>query len=575
MVSTKSMRASMGARRGALLAASLTAAACLGTSSEPPGGTTTTASSSASTGIGSGGGGTGGQGTGGEAPPPFTAPGPTLRRLLASHYVNAVRDLLGDGAAAVADPPPDSSLNGFDAIGAAQLAVGDAAIAQYESSALAIAAAAMGDMARIDGYLGCAPQGPGDVLCHKHFVAGFGRAAFRRPLDAEELDRYALIAHDAAIRLHDFRAGVQYVIAGILQSPSFLYQVEIGKPTSAPSLRRLTGYEMATRLSFFLAGTTPSPELLDAAEAGGLDAAEGVRKAAQALLAKPSARAAVAAFYSELFRLRDLDALTKDLSTYPQFSPALAQAMREETLRLIEDVVWTQNTDVRAILDADYTFVDDGLASFYGMTPPGGTGFQKVPAAAAQKRGGIFGHASFLSLFSHAKAASPTIRGKFIREMLLCEPIPAPPNDVDTTLPADATGLTMRDKLMAHQTDPKCAGCHVPMDSIGFGLENYDAVGAFRTTENGATIDTHTEIEGLGSFDGAAELGGLLRGSPSVSMCLVRNLLRASTGHLETGGEDATVAALAASLAASEYRLQDLLVELTASDAFRLVGPQD
>lgn len=555
------------ARHWALLLTSMSFAACAGLPEE-----STSSTSSSGTGAGH----TGGAG-GGDMPPPFTAPGPTLRRLLARHYTNAVRDLLGDAAAAAADPPPDSSINGFDAIGAAQLAVGDASITQYESSALAVATAAMGDMATINAYMGCAPQGVTDVLCHKHFVAGFGRAAWRRPLNAQELDRYGLVAHDAAIEYGDFYAGIRYAIAGMLQSPNFLYQVEVGKPvpSNAEGLRRLTGYEIATRLSFFLVDTTPSPALLDAAEAGDLDTAEGVRAAAKTLIATTEAHGAVASFYGEVLRLRELDTITKDLTAFPQFSPVLAQAMREETLRLIEDVVWVQNTDVRDLFDASYTFLNDDLAALYGASPPGTGSFTKVPVPPGQKRGGFLGHASFLSLFAHVKATSPTLRGRFVREVLLCQAIPAPPNNVNTTLPPDSDAKTMRDKLMVHQTDPKCASCHVLMDNIGFALELYDAIGAYRTMDNGAPIDPVTEAEGIGSFDGAMSLGALLHDHPSVPLCLIRNLLRASTGHVERDEEDAIIAELGAGFASSGYRLQDLLVELVASDAFRLVGPQD
>lgn len=557
-------------RLGALLAVSLMASACMGASGGPPAGTTTI-----DPGIGGATGGVGG--AGGVEHPPFDAPSPTLRRLLSRQYVSSVRDLLGDAAAAAAAPPPDSSLNGFDSIGAARLAVGDAAIAQYESSALAVATAAMGDMARIQAYLGCTPAGPHDVVCHKRFIAAFGRMAFRRPLDAEELDQLGFIAHGAAVEYGDFYAGVRYAILGILQSPHFIYQVEVGKPiaASAQGLRYLTGYELATRMSFFLVGTTPSAALLDSAAEGALGTAAGVRAAAEELLVKPEAREALAAFYGELFRLRDLDKTSKDLAAFPQFSPALAQAMWGETRRLIDDVVWDRNTDFRDILTADHTFVDPALAALYGMSPPSGSGFQKVPVAAGQKRGGFFGHASFHALFAHAKATSPTLRGRFVREMMLCQAIPAPPNNVNTTLPSNGAAKTMRERLEEHQKDPACAGCHELMDNIGFGLENYDAIGGFRSLDNGAEIDAKADAIGIGTFEGAAELGALLRDHPDMPTCLIRNLLRASTGHLETDGEEAAIASLAAGLASSGHKLRDLLVEIVASDAFRLVGKLD
>jgi PAS domain-containing protein len=499
-------------------------------------------------------------------------PSPTLRRLIARQYKNAVRDMLGDEAAVAAAPPPDIALNGFETIGAAQLAVGDQAVAQYESSARGIAAAAMQNSARIEELVGCAPSGAADSACHRELIARFGRLAFRRPLIEEEIAAYSVVALEAAQEFNDFYAGVEYAIAAILQSPFFLYQVELGAPDAAnPSKRALTGFEVATRISFFLTDSTPSDELLDAAEAGSLATAEGVREAARGLLEQPEARAALRGFYEEFLRLRELDGLVKDANTFPQFSASLAQAMKEETLSLIQDVVWERDADYREILDADYTFVNPELAAFYGYPEPAEPGFSKVELDPAQKRGGFFGHAGFLALFAHATSTSPTLRGKFVRERMLCQSIPAPPNNVVTEFPPGAEAQTARDRLKAHQEVPSCAGCHVPMDSIGFGLENFDGVGLFRTTENGADIDAKSEIDGI-PFDGARELGTALRSSENVPLCVTRNIFRHATGHVETAGEAEAIAALGKAFEASGYRLKELLVEMAASEAFRSVG---
>ncbi len=509
-------------------------------------------------------------------PQAFAPPAPTIRRLLARQYRNSVRDLLGPAAAAAASPPGDSALNGFDAIGSAQLGVSDDAVAKYEVSARAVATAAMGDTARIATFLSCDPAAPVDAsACRKDFARSFGRLAFRRPLDNEEVDRYAGVAEVASAEIGDFNSGIEYAILTFLQSPSFLYQVEIGGvDPQRPTLRRLNGYELASRMSFFLVGTTPSPELLDAAEKGLLNDADGARKAAQDLIAKPEARAALNSFYSEVLELRNLDSLVKNEDLFPQYSPKLAQAMREETLHLVGDVVWDQNGDYRDLLDADYTFVNGELASLYGLPAPDGDGsdFIKVQLPPEQKRGGLLGQASFLSLFSHTSLSSPTLRGKFVRERLLCQSIPAPPANVNTVLPTDPNAKTARQKLEVHQTAPGCKSCHVAMDLIGFGLENYDAVGAFRTTENGENIDARSEIEGMGTFEGARELGGLLRDEPKVASCVVKNIFRSATGHVDTFGETPELKKLDASFVDSGYRMQDLLVELVASDAFRLVG---
>lgn len=502
-------------------------------------------------------------------------PGPTLRRLLARQYRNAIRDLLGEGAALAVTPPPDTDVNGFEAIGAAQLAVNDDAVSKYESSARAAAAAAMGDIGRIDGYVDCSPEEPGDAACHSNFVARFGRLAWRRPLDQEEINRYSAIGVLAAEAYGDFHAGVAHSIAAMLQSPSFVYQIEIGVPAAASlDVRRLTGYEVATRMSFFLLDTTPPPELLDQAASGALDTADGVRAAALDLLERPEARGALRGYYDELLRLRHLGSLPKDASTFPAFTGSLAESMREETLLLIDEIVWDEDGDFRDFFDADHTWLDPELAAFYGVPPPSAEGFAQASLPPEQKRGGFLGHASFLATYAHATGTSPTLRGKFVRERLLCQNIPAPPPGVITVLPSDDEAKTMRDKLKMHQENPSCASCHKLMDNVGLGLENYDGIGAYRTTENGAEIDPVSDLDGV-TFDGAASLGAALREHPDVPACVVRNLYRHASGHVETEGEEKALLGVEGAFVKSGYRLKEALVEIVASDAFRNAGPLD
>jgi hypothetical protein len=170
---------------------------------------------------------------------------------------------------------------------------------------------------------------------------------------------------------------------------------------------------------------------------------------------------------------------------------------------------------------------------------------------------------------------SPTLRGKFVREKLLCEPIPPPPPDVITTLPEEVPGAepkTMKEKLIQHQQDPQCAYCHKLMDNIGLAFENFDAVGTYRTVDNGLPIDTTTSTEDLGAFSNPTELGEALRDNPKVAMCLVKNLYRNAHGHIETAGEIDAVNKIAFAFADSGFRVQDLLLEMVASPAFRIVG---
>ncbi|MBC8070721.1 MAG: DUF1592 domain-containing protein [Deltaproteobacteria bacterium] len=498
-----------------------------------------------------------------------------LRLLLARQYAHAIRDLLGEEAAVAADPPDDVAINGFESVAASQLALTDSKVDDYEASARAVAAAATTD--KLASYHACVPTGAGDTACHREFAESFGRLAFRRSLTDDEATTYTAVAVAAANDLGDYDAGVRTVVATFLQSPNFLYQVEVGEETEHEGVRKLGGLEIATRLSFFLADTTPDAALLDLAEAGGLDDADGVRDAAWALLESPHARESLAAFTSEVYRLRELEIIPKDPAAFPEFSTSLAASMAQETLALVGHVAWEEDSDFRDIFDAPYTFVNTELATLYGLPNPEqyGDTLTQVTLPPEQLRGGIMGQAGLLSLLAHATTTSPTYRGKFVRQQLLCQSIPAPPNDVETTLPDPTEFHTARERLEQHMTDPTCAGCHKVMDPIGLGLENYDGIGRFRTEEPGGyAIDASSDLDGV-PFAGAQQLGAALKDNADASHCLVRNLFRHGTGHIEVAGEMTAIADLDAAFEEEGYRVQALLVELAASPGFRMVGVPD
>ncbi len=500
---------------------------------------------------------------------------PRLRILLARQYVAAVGSLLGPQAAMAATPRADVALNGFDAIGAAQISLTSFDIDAYEKSAGAIAAIAINTPGAVDPYLKCTPQGPDDLDCMRSFVEEFGLLAWRRPLDDTELTRWSDVGLSASLDFADFNKGVEFVIAGVLQSPNFIYQVEVGEPDpDDPTLRKLDGYEIATRMSFFLLDSPPSRELLAAASSGELDTAAGVRAWAEVLVEDQRARAAFDNFFDEVLQLRQLDEAAKSTTTYPGWSPYLADSMKVETLALIDDIIWLQDGDYRDILTAEHTYVNEVLADHYGVAYPGPSGFQKIPVPPGQKRGGVLGHASLLSVLAHVSSTSPTLRGKFVQERLLCAAIPPPPPGVVTDLPSGAEYKTMRERLAAHQEEPSCAACHSIMDPTGLGLENYDGIGQFRTIENGVVIDTLSDLDGE-SFDGALQLGEILRERPKFSLCTVINLYRHATGHVEAEGEIPRLVGVDQAFMEGEYRFKAALVELVSSKAFRYVGEQD
>jgi hypothetical protein len=326
-------------------------------------------------------------------------------------------------------------------------------------------------------------------------------------------------------------------------------------------------------MSFFLVDTVPDAELLDDAEGELLATPDGIRDSAVRLLERPRARESLGEFFGEAWRLRNLDGLPKSQETFPQWTPELAAAMRAETLALVEDVAWTRDADFREVFTADYTFANAQLGFHYGL--PGaaelGDAHTMVSLAGIDGRGGVFGQAAFLSLLAHVSSTSPTLRGKFVLENVLCRTVPPPPPGVVTDLPVPEPGMTMRERLEQHQEDPSCAGCHAMIDPIGFGLENYDGIGRFRTEDNGSPIDASATLDGV-SFDRAAGLGALVAESPDSASCLVRNLYRHATGHIETEGEEVAIVGIEDEFVDSGHRMQTLLVEIVASPAFRVVA---
>jgi hypothetical protein len=499
------------------------------------------------------------------------APG-GLRRLLAHQYVASVELLLGPEAAAAALPPLDPSLGGFDSIAAAELSLSPPDVEQYERSATAIAEAAIENPEVLGQSVPCLAGIEPPDSCFVELARDFGELAWRRPLTDEEIDAYSGVGIAARAELGDgdVMVGAQYMLIALLQSPRFIYIVEIGTAQD-DGPRELNQYELATRLSFFLTGRTPTASLLSRAADGELDE-DGLRDAAWELLDDPRARNVVARFYDELLTIRDLPTKGKDPELFPQFGEALAASMLEETHRLIEDIVFEQDASVLDLVDADYTFVDDELAALYGVPAPDPGVWAQVQLPAEQNRAGVLTHASVLSMFAHGDLNSPTRRGLFVQEQLLCNEIPPTPPEVVPVLPDVEEPMSLRDRLeLYHLTVENCAGCHLQMDPIGFAYEHFDPIGAFRTEDNGFPIDSAAEIDGIGEFANAAELATLVRDDPRLPRCLVNQVYTASLGFPQTDLQAPALDDIGATFVSSDHNMRALLVELATSPLFRLV----
>ena len=413
---------------------------------------------------------------------------------------------------------PDLSLGGLLSVGAASTTYSPRDVESLEDASFAVAEQVMDTEELRSALVPCEPSGTTDANCAEQFVREFGLRAWRRPLTDEEVTRIARVAGTAAETLDDFYDGLEYAVAALLQSPHFVFRVELGESGDFDE------FALASRLSFFLWNSMPDDELFAAAESGELATDEGLRAQAERMLASPRARLGMRNFFSEMLHLYELEELVKDPTIFEHYNTLLGPDAMEETLLLMEYVVFDGQTDYRDVMTSRETFINPRLASIYRVPAPVREGFGWVELPEEEGRAGLLGHASTLNLHAHSVSTSATRRGLFIRQVLLCQEIPPPPVDVDTSIP-EPTGETptLRDRVAEHLENPTCAGCHLLLDPMGLALENFDGVGRWRDTDNGAVIDTSGDLDGT-DFTDAVELGEVIRNHRDFAPCLVRTM---------------------------------------------------
>jgi hypothetical protein len=494
-------------------------------------------------------------------------PGPSLRLLTGSQYRATLRSLFSFADELDIELEDDVALNGLHAIGTANVALSPKATEAYLHAAEQVSERAFGTAEHAATSAGCDVSQP---TCAEQVLGALGKKAFRRSLTPEERTRFVGIYTNGVTKLGSGAAGLKYATMALLTSPYFVYRVELGQPNGAGG-RTLGGAELASKLAYFLWNGPPDTELLDLAENGGLAAPATLSAQASRLLAAAQRSAGLDAMFEDYVGLSSLATLEKLPDRFPQFSPALAVAMRTETLKNLQQAAQA-GQDFRRVFDSDKSFVNAELASLYGVS--GVTGSEFVQVTLPPERRGLLGNASVLSLYAHADVSSPTLRGKFVRQILMCQSIPAPPPDVDTTLPDEGEAKTARERLTLHSTNPTCAGCHKLMDPIGLALENFDALGKYRTQDNGQTIDASGELDGS-MFTSAAGLSQALAQSPRVTECMARLVFRSAWGRLESATDEGFIQDLSAKFAASTYQVPTLLSQAVTSTNFGSVGELD
>lgn len=416
------------------------------------------------------------------------------------------------------------------------------------------------------------PKSPDDEeTCAKQSLTTLMRRAFRRPVGEADLARIWPFYLEAR-READFDAGIEAALSAILVSREFLFRVEQDPAGIAPrTAYRISDLELASRLSFFLWSSIPDDELLDLAERGVLRSPEVLAKQTQRMLADSRSQSLVSNFAEQWLYLRNLESIAPDGRLFPDFDDNLRQSMRRETELLFEEVL-RDNRSVLDLLKSDHAWLNERLAKHYGIPHVSGTRFRRVPLEEGSERGGLLRHGSILTVTSYATRTSPVIRGKWILENLLGTPPPPPPpnvpaledNSVSSTLP-------VRERLKQHRANAACATCHDLIDPVGFALENFDAVGRWRTLEEGQPVDASAGLPDGSRFVGVRGLEeGLLKRPELFVGTLAEKLLTFALGRGIELSDGPAVRDIVRTAQAADFRSSALIDAIVKSTPFQM-----
>ncbi len=506
------------------------------------------------------------------APAGVNAGAAPLRRLNALQYRNTVQDLLGLG-----DLVTEGSLPADDAIGDERFVsnihrpVQGSDLDRYAGLAEAIARKATADLPAL---LACDPSGANEGPCLTDFIGRFGKRAFRRPLAPAELERARALVAAGRAEGGDLASGLRLLLTGMLQSASFLYLVEPTAGAEVGKVVALDGWALASRLSYFFLNSMPDGDLFSAAEAGQLARPEEVASQASRLMGTPRFRDTLATFHQQWLETTELKAVEKDPELFPAWNEALRAAMLEEPRRFVDYVMTEGDGKLATLLSASYSVLSGPLHELYGLPRPAGaaSGWQKTDLDPGQ-RSGLLTQAGILSALAKEDRTSFIRRGKLIRAGFLCTPVPDPPPGVDsseTEVPASADART---RAAVHRDKPECASCHALFDPLGFAFENYDAIGRYRTLENGKPIDAKTEIIATETLNGpvrdAIDMVEKLAGAEEVQRCVATQWLRFALGREDSPDDVRSLTTALEGFQAGGGKVSELLLGLARSDSFR------
>ena len=515
------------------------------------------------------------------APAAVTAPVPELdndssarrmRLMTADQYRNTLSYVFGPGISMPSSFAPVQRTDGLLSVGTSFAGITAAQMEIYQKTA-ATAALQVVDENNRNFLVPCTPKSAeaADAACARLFLGSVGRLVYRQPMPKERIEVYVKEAGDTAVRLKDFYAGLGTALEGMLLSPRVLMVSERAEadPKNAGK-QRLEAYSLASRLSFFLWNAAPDDLLLKAAETGELHTQKGLAKQLDRMLASPRLEAGMRAFFDDMFHFEDFNNLAKDGSIYPVFTSTAVQDSREQTLRTLIDQLVVKNYDYRDLFTSRETFISPALAAIYKLpTRPGWSAYEFPEGS---PRVGLLTHISFLAGHSHPGRSSATLRGKALREVLLCQVVPRPPANVDFSAVENPKGdlRTARDRVNFHLENPVCAGCHKITDPMGLALENFDGAGQYRETERGVAIDATGSLDGK-NFTDVRGLAQAMHDHPAVPSCLVKRVYAYGTGSPTVPADRPVLQALDKRFAENGYRLRDLVRTIVLSHSFTTV----
>jgi hypothetical protein len=492
--------------------------------------------------------------------------------LTGDQYLNTVHDLFGANAQLDALFPHANDPSTF---GLVQGNVAQVDLENYGKGAELAAAAVVADANKLNALAPCAASAD-KRGCARTFVQTFGARVYRAPVtDAADVDRH-LVLYDLGAST-SYAHGIELVLRGMLQAPRFLYRAEPGTTESVgPTAVKLSGYEVASRLSYALWNTMPDAKLTAAAAAGELSTKAGVAAQLAWMLADPRGAKAVRRFLEGWIHLADVDTVVKDDKMFPGWGDgALRTAMRGQADSFFDYVLGGQSGSLASLMTSPTVFVNQTLAGYYGVTAT--AQFQPIERADGTASG-LLTLPALLSTLAKPTESSPIYRGKFVREQLLCQDLPPPPPNVPRA-PDTQPGVSTREKFKQHEKDALCSACHQLIDPIGFGFENFDAVGKYRTLDNGVTVDASGELsetlDADGKFVGVAELGKKLATSVEVEECVARQWFRFFLTRFEQDVDGCSMKALVEQFKASGDSLNGLPLAIVEADAFLYRRPID